>query len=140
MQSGFIAALLAVLTLGFVEGLGRFYPSRTTWRRLRRVNGRVAMIKMRERFEASASRRTARVMAIVLLALLAGWVAAASLLDKRWHEVVFDALPYVIVGAALLRVPPAMRAIAERMKTYEHEAGDDLPREDNGWPGDVAPL
>ena len=139
MQTGFIAALVATLTLGFVECLGRFYPSRTTWRRLRRVNGRIAMIKMRERFETSASRRTARVMAAILLVLLAAWVAAASLLDKRWHEVVLDVIPYVIVGAALLRLPPALRAIAERMRGYEREAGDDSIGDD-GWPDDVASL
>ena len=141
MQSGFIAALVATLTLGFVECLARFYPSRATWRRLRRVNGRVAMMKMRERFEISASRRTARLMVMALLVLLAAWVAGASLLDKRWHEVFLDVVPYLIVGAALLRVPSALRAIAERMRVYEHEVGDDSPEDDDGWPpGDVASL
>lgn len=140
MSSAFIAALVATLTLGFVECLGRFYPARATWRRLRRVNGRRAMIKMRERFEVSATRRTARVMAVVLLVLVAAWIAAASLLDKRWHEVLLDVVPYVIVGAALLRVSPAMKAIAERMKLYEHEAGDDSISDDDGWPGDIASL
>ena len=139
MQSGFIAALVATLTLGFVECLGRFYPSRATWRRLRRVNGRLAMIKMRERFQASASKRTARVMAAVLLLLLAAWVAAASLLDKRWYEVVLDVTPYLIVVAALLRIPAAMSAVAERMRGYEREAGDDSAGEEDGWP-DVASL
>lgn len=139
MTSAFIAALVATLTLGFVECLARFYPSRATWRRLRRVNGRVAMIKMRERFESSASRRSALVMAMILLVLLAAWVAAASLLDKRWHEVLLDVVPYVIVGAALLRVPSAMRAIAQRMKGYEREVGDDSVEDGNDWP-DVASL
>ena len=99
------------------------------------------MIKMRERFEASAARRSPRVLAILLLVLMAAWIAAASLLDKRWYEVLADVLPYVIVGAALLRVPPAMRAIAERMKDYEREVGDDTtPDEDDGLPGDLAAL
>jgi hypothetical protein len=141
VQTGFVAALVACLALGFVEGLGRFYPSRVTWRRLRRARGRLVMIKMRERFEASAARRSPRVLAILLLVLMAAWIAAASLLDKRWYEVLADVLPYVIVGAALLRVPPAMHAIAERMKDYEREVGDDTtPDEDDGLPGDLAAL
>ena len=140
MQSGIIAALVATLSLGFVECLGRFYPSRTTWRRLRRARGRLPMTKMRRRFESGASRRSSRVLAMALLVLVAAWIAAASLLDKRWHEVVFDVLPYVIVLAAVLRVPPAMRAVAERMKEYEREVGDDKVPDDDGWPGDVATL
>ena len=140
MQSGFIAALVATLALGFIECLGRFYPARATWRRLRRARGRLPMTKMRERFEASASRRASNFLAMALLVLVAAWIAAASLLDKRWHEVVLDVLPYVIVLAAVLRVPPAMRAIAERMKQYEREAGDDKVPDDDGRPGDVAPL
>lgn len=93
------------------------------------------MMKMRERFEQGAGHRSARVLALILLVLVAAWIAAASLLDKRWHEVLFDVVPYVIVVAAVLRVPPAMRAIAERMKDYEHEIGDDLIVEDEDGPG-----
>ncbi len=98
------------------------------------------MMKMRARFEASASRRSTRFLALALVVLVAVWIAIASLLDKRWHEVVLDVFPYVIVLAAVLRIPPAMRAIAERMKQYEREVGDDKVAEDDGWPGDVATL
>lgn len=97
------------------------------------------MTKVRERFEASAARRSPRVMALILLLLMGAWIAASSLLDKRWYEVVTDVIPYVIVSAALLRLPPAMRAIGERMKEYEKEIGDDQVSEDD-WPGDVAAL
>jgi hypothetical protein len=141
VETGFIAALAAALALGFVEGLGRFYPSRTTWRRMRRARGRLAMVRMRERFEASAARRSPRVLALALLVLMAAWIAASSLLDKRWHEVLTDVIPYVLVGIALLRVPPAMREIGERMKEYEREVGDDQLVEEDDWPdGDVATL
>jgi hypothetical protein len=136
VETGFIAALAAALALGFVEGLGRFYPSRTTWRRLRRARGRLAMVKMRERFEASAARRSPRILALVLLVLMVAWIGASSLLDKRWHEVLTDVIPYVIVSFALFRIPPAMRAIGERMKEYEHEVGDDQISDDDSWPGD----
>ncbi len=99
------------------------------------------MMKMRERFEASAARRSPRILALALLILMAVWIAASSLLDKRWYEVLTDVIPYVIVGIALLRVPPAMRSIGERMKEYEHEVGDDELEDDNdGWAGDVAAL
>jgi hypothetical protein len=125
MASGVIASLVAVVALGFIEGLGRFYPARRAWWRLRRTHGRRAVRAMRERFEAAAARRTPRWLALLLLGLVVGWVASASLLDKRWHEVVMDVLPYVIVLAALLRTPGIMRSIAERMKDYEREAGED---------------
>jgi hypothetical protein len=134
VQTGFVAALIASLTLGLVECLRRFYPAPTTWRRLRRARGRLAMIRMRERFEQSATQRTPRVLAFVLLMLVIAWIGAASLLDKRWHEVVFDVVPYLIVGVAVLRLPPAMRAIAARMKDYEHEIGDHSIIEDDGNP------
>jgi hypothetical protein len=81
---------------------------------------------MRERFEAGARRRSPRILALVLLFLVAVWIGSSSLLDKRWHEVVLDVFPYAIVGVALLRIPPAMRAIGERMRDYEREVGDDL--------------
>ena len=99
------------------------------------------MVRMRERFEASAARRSPRVLALALLVLMAAWIAASSLLDKRWHEVLTDVIPYVLVGIALLRVPPAMREIGERMKEYEREVGDDRLVEEDDWPdGDVATL
>jgi hypothetical protein len=125
MTTGILASLVAILTWGFVEGFGRFYPSRPTWRRLRRLRGRRAVRKMRERFADAGDRRTGRKLAIVLLVLVGAWVASASLLDKRWYEVVADALPSLIVILGLLRLPAAFGAIAERMKDYEREAGED---------------
>ena len=136
MTTGFIAALTATLALGFVEGLGHFYPSRQTWMRLRRIRGRLPMVRMRQRFEASASKRTVRLLALLLAILVVAWIAAASLLDKRWHEVLLDVLPYVIVGLALVRTPVAMRSIAERMKRFEEEFGDDL---EDDWDGSEPP-
>jgi hypothetical protein len=113
------------LTLGFVEGLGRFYPARKTWERLRSAQGRAAVRAMRERMEAASRRRTPRVIAALLFALVVAWIAAASLLDKRWWEVVVDVVPYVIVGIAILRVSPVLRAIAKRMRSYEQDLGDE---------------
>ena len=138
MNTASIAALLAALALGFVEGLRRFYPARSTWRRLRRMRGRLAMIKMRERYEAAAAQRAPRVLALVLLVLIGVWIGVASLLDKRWHEVVFDVLPYVIVGAAMLRTPACLHDIAERMKKYEREIGDDKVIDDDVPPDFLA--
>lgn len=95
------------------------------------------MRKLRERFEEMSQNKTPRRLAIVLLVLMVAWVASASLLDKRWHEVVFDVLPYVFVGVALLRTPAMMRNVAERMKDYEGRAGDDPEsdvEEDDGGP------
>jgi hypothetical protein len=127
MTTAYIAALLAALTLGFVEALGRFYPARKTWERLRSAQGRAAVRAMRERMEAASRRRTPRVIAALLFALVVAWIAAASLLDKRWWEVVVDVVPYVIVGIAILRVSPALRAIAKRMRSYEQDLGDEEP-------------
>jgi hypothetical protein len=127
MTTAYIAALLAALTLGFVEALGRFYPARKTWERLRSAQGRAAVRAMRERMEAASRRRTPRVIAVLLFALVVAWIAAASLLDKRWWEVVVDVVPYVIVGIAILRVSPALRAIAKRMRSYEQDLGDEEP-------------
>ncbi len=137
MASAIIAALLAVLMLGFVEALGRFYPSLQTWRRLRVVNGNKAVRMMRERFESAAANRTPRQLALVMMVLVGAWVAAASLLDKRWYEVVFDVLPYVIVSVALIRTPPVLRKVAERMKEYERNAGWE-PEDDAGDGGPTA--
>lgn len=126
-----IAALVAILALGFVEGLRRFYPSRQTWRRLRRARGRLAVRLMRERFEATAERKTPRRLAELVIGLMIVWIASASLLDKRWQEVVADVLPYAFVAVALMRVPGALHTIAERMKGYEREVGEDP---DEPWP------
>ena len=135
MTSGIIAAFIGVLVMGFVEGLGHFYPARQTWRRLRRARGRLAVRLMRERFEHAAVRRTPKVLALVLFILSVIWIASASLLDKRWFEVVADVLPYVIVGIALIRTPGALGDIGERMRKYEEEVGED-PDKDLLDPGD----
>ena len=125
MTTAGIAALIAVLALGVVEGLRRFYPARETWRRLRSRHGRRAVRAMRERFEGVAARRTPRVLAFILLLLVVGWVAASSLLDKYWYEVALDALLYAFVSIALLRTPGALRAIAARMREFERSVGED---------------
>jgi hypothetical protein len=141
VTSASIAALIAVLTLGIVEGMRRFYPARDTWWRLRRRHGRRAVRAMRERFEAAALRRTPRVFAAVLGALVVAWVAASSLLDKYWYEVLLDSLPYAFVSIALLRIPGAMKAMAERMRAFEREAGEDPDAdidEQGGGPSAVA--
>lgn len=131
MTSGLVAALVAALALGFVEGLGRFYPARRTWLRLRRTRGRTATRAMRERFAAAGERRPPRLLTTFLLGLAIVWVAAASLLDKRWYEVVADVLPYALVLAALWRTPRSLEAVAERMKEFERDAGED-PEADEG--------
>lgn len=141
MASGLIAALIAVLALGLVEGLNRFYPARRTWVRLRSMHGRRAVRAMRERFEAAAARRMPQLLALVMFALVIVWVGVASpLLDKYWYETALDALPYAFVAVALLRVPAMLRAIAERMKEYERDAGEDPegPVPPDGGPGAVA--
>ncbi len=142
MTTGIIAAFVAVLALGFLEALGRFYPAKQTWRRLRRARGRLAVRLMRERFEDASKRRTPRYLAAVLFALVVAWIASSSLLDKRWYEVVADVLPYGIVAFAMLRTPPALKAIAERMKDYEREAGEDpdRPLEEEFDEGDGGPT
>ena len=133
MASGVIASLIAVLALAFAEGLGRFYPARKTWWRLRRMHGRRAVRAMRERFEAVADRRLFRILAVVLLGFASGWIASASLLDKRWHEVVLDVLPSAFIGIALFRTPAIIRLMAERMRTYEREVGEDPDKELPGY-------
>lgn len=80
---------------------------------------------MRERFEHGASRKSPRWIAGVLVLLVVAWIAASSLLDKRWYEVLLDVFPYLLAILALLRTPSALRAVAERMKDYEREAGED---------------
>jgi hypothetical protein len=125
MTSASIAALVAVFALGIVEGLRRFYPARDTWWRLRRQHGRRAVRAMRERFEAAAGKRSPRVLAGVLALLVIAWTAASSLLDKHWYEVALDSLPYAFVAIALLRIPGSFREMAERMKEFERDAGED---------------
>lgn len=132
MASGVIAALIAVLALGYVEGMRRFYPARRTWIRLRSRHGRRAVKAMRERFEAAAGRRTPRLLAALLLALVVVWVGVSPLLDKYWYEVALDAVPYAFVSIALLRIPGALRVVAERMRDYERDAGEDPDASDEG--------
>ena len=96
------------------------------------------MTKMRERFEASAARRSSRFLALALLVLVAAWIAAASLLDKRWYEVLLDVFPYALVAIALLRTPGALRAVAARMKEYERERGEDPEAESGEGPAAIA--
>ena len=100
------------------------------------------MVLMRVRVERAGDPRMARRLATLMLALVVVWIGAASLLDKRWHEVLFDVTPYVIVSIALLRSPYLLRSVAERMKEYEKDAGEDpdapLPEEDGPGPTAVA--
>jgi hypothetical protein len=134
MTTAALAALVAALALGFVEGLGRLYPSRETWTRLRRARGLASVRAMRMRFEGAGGRRPPKLLRTLLLGLVIAWVAGARLLDKRWDEVVVDVLPYVIVYVALLRTPRAMYRIGERMKERERESGHDpdAPLEGDG--------
>ena len=134
MNSSFIASLLAVAAFGFLEIFGRHYPARDLWWRLRRTRGREAVRKLRERYEGASSRRTPRLLALIVLIAIVAWVASASLLDKRWYQVVSDVLPSAIVAGALFRTPFVLRDVAQRMKAYEREAGDepDAPPGDGG--------
>ena len=125
MATGLLAALIAVLVLGFEEGMRRFYPSKATWLDLRSRHGRRAVRAMRERIEQTADHRIIKVMANVMLVLVVLWVATAPLLAKRWHEVVLDVLPYALVGLALVRTPSGLKRIAERMRKFERDLGED---------------
>lgn len=136
MTTAIIASIGAVVALGFLEGVGRFYPARATWWRLRRTRGRAAVVLMRARCERAADPGLARRLASLMLALVVVWIGFASLLDKRWHEVLFDVTPYVIVSIALVRTPRVLRSVAARMKEYEKDAGED-PDED--LPGQEGP-
>jgi hypothetical protein len=140
MTSGFIASTIAALALGFAEGLGRFYPARKTWIRLRSLHGRRAVRAMRERLEATARRRLPRILALALLGLVIAWIASASLLDKRWYEVIMDVLPYCFIVIIMVRAPVILRSIAERMKDYERGVGEnpDVPLIDHGGDGPTA--
>lgn len=138
MTSGIVAISLAALVWAFVEGLGRFYPSKAAWLRIRSRHGRRVARSMRERFEAVADRGTPRWLTIVLAVLAVTWIALASLLDKRWWEVVMDIAPYVLVGGAFLRLPKVMRKIADRMKDYEKDFPDPDDDVGDGGPAAVA--
>lgn len=125
MASSAIAIIFGALALAFVEGLGRFYPARRAWLRMRSQNGRRAVRAMRKRFEERATTKTPEWLVWLLVALVIAWVASASLLDKRWWEVVLDVLPYVFVGLAFLRLPHSLGLVAGRMKNYERDIGED---------------
>jgi hypothetical protein len=125
MTTAGIAALIAVLAWGFIEGLRRFYPSRETWRRLRRRRGVRAVRAMRERFETAGARKAPGRLLELLIGAVVVWIAAASWLDKHWHEVAVDVLPYVFVLAAIVRTPGSLFAVGERMREYEKEVGED---------------
>jgi hypothetical protein len=140
VTSAILASFAAVAALGFLEGLGRFYPARKTWWRLRRERGRSAVVLMRARIERAADPQLARRLATLMVALVLVWIGASSLLDKRWHEVLFDVMPYLIVSVALLRTPYVLRSVADRMKGYEKDAGEDpdAPLPGEGGPEAVA--
>lgn len=123
--SGLAAAFLAALAWAFVEVFARIYPSRETWARMRLEHGRSAVQGLRQRIETVAHTRASRYALVLLGALAAAWIASASLLDKRWWEVVLDVLPYGIIGGALLRAPRALKTVAARMRDYERASGDD---------------
>jgi hypothetical protein len=125
VTSGIAAAFIGALALAFWESMGRFYPARETWRRLRRQRGRLAVRLMRERFEHTSRNRAPRILALVSLVAIVAWVATSSLLDKRWYEVIADVLPWVVVGVALFRTPKILGAIGARMREYEKEVGED---------------
>ena len=138
MDTGIIAIGTAFLAWAFVEGIGSFYPSKAAWLRIRSRHGRRVARAMRERFETGAERGTPRWLTIVLAGLVGGWIASASLLDKRWWEVVLDVLPYALVGAAFLRIPTIMRKVADRMKAFERDLGEDPDSDLNGDGGATA--
>src|ERR671914_529378 len=99
--TGIAATIASLLAWGFIEALAGFYPSRETWWRMRRARGREPLRRTRERFEEAADHRGPRVLGTVLLCLLIVWIASASLLDKRWYEVIADAAPSLIVMLSL---------------------------------------
>ena len=121
-----VAVFLAVLAWALLELFALIYPSRETWARLRREQGRRAVLALRQRIEAAAASRMTRAVAAALAVLVVAWIASASLLDKRWWEVVLDVLPYGFIGGALLRAPAALAAVARRMRGYEQSSGEDF--------------
>ena len=137
MTIAVLSSSFAFMAVLFVEWFGSSYPSRETWRKLRSSHGRRAVRAMRERFEDNSLRKTPRRLAELLLGLLIVWVACAPLLDKRWFEVALEAVPYAIASIALLRTPACLRMVAERMKEYERNIGEDPERDlgdDGGGP------
>lgn len=138
MDTGIIAIGTAFLAWAFVEGLGSFYPSKAAWLRIRSRHGRRVTRAMRERFEGWAEHGTPRWLTTTLVVLVGGWIASASLLDKRWWEVALDVLPYALVGAAFLRIPTIMRKVANRMKAFERDLGEDPDSDLNGDGGATA--
>lgn len=140
MGSGVVASFIAVLALSFAEGLGRFYPARNTWLRLRSQHGRRAVRAMRERFEAVGRSRAPRFVAVLLLGLVLGWVSSKSLLDRSWLEITTDVLPYVFICIVMLRIPSIVGRIVERMKDHERSVGEDpdLPLVDQDGDGPSA--
>jgi hypothetical protein len=124
--SGMIAAFTAVAVWISVETFGRIYPTRETWRKLRRTRGRLAIRLMRERFEAAGEKVPARRIAMVLFALLLAWAGAApGLFQKRWYDTLLDVTPSLIVILALIRIPAVLRAVAQRIRSYEESVGED---------------
>ncbi len=95
---------------------------------------------MRERLAQTADNKLPRLLATALAMLVILWVATAPLLDKRWHEVVLDVLPYVLVGVALIRTPSTLRVVSERMKDYEREFGEDPEGTYGGGDGGPAAI
>jgi hypothetical protein len=140
MTTGILAGLIAVLALGFAEAMRKFYPSRATWARLRSKHGRRAIWAMRRRLEEAAASRAPRLLAAAMVVLVAAWLGAASLLDKRWYEVVADTLPYAVVAVVFFRTPGALRAIAVRMERYERELGEDPERDYDAGDGGPAAI
>ena len=92
---------------------------------------------MRERFEAASLRRTPSSLALVLLAIVPIiYIVSVAALDDEWYEAATTVLPYALVAVALLRTPGALWRVAERMKEYEKDAGDDPDRQDEPEGGD----
>jgi len=97
---------------------------------------------MRERCEAAAASRVPRAAAVALLGLVLGWVASKSLLDKTWWEVVADVLPYGFICIVLVRASAILKRVADRMKGYERDRGEDpdvpLADQDGDGPSAIA--
>jgi hypothetical protein len=125
MNTGAVASFIAILALAFAEGLGRFYPARRTWLRLRSQQGRRAVRAMRERFEAVGRSRAPRFVAVLMVGLVLGWISSKSLLDRSWLEIGTDVLPYVFISIVMLRIPSIVNHIVERMKDHERSVGED---------------
>jgi len=125
MNTGAVASFIAILALAFAEGLGRFYPARRTWLRLRSQQGRRAVRAMRERFEAVGRSRAPRFVAVLMVGLVLGWISSKSLLDRSWLEIGTDVLPYVFISIVMLRIPSIVGHIVERMKDHERSVGED---------------